>query len=43
MIGNIVFLTISSNRQIEAIVFKRVLKELLNNPKWITMDEKIII
>ena len=43
MIGNIVFLTLSSNRQIETLVFKRVLKKLLNNPKWITMDEKIII
>ena len=34
------FLTISSNRQIEALVFKRALKKRLNNPNWIIMDGK---
>ena len=34
------FLTISSNRQIEALAFKRALKKRLNNPNWIIMDGK---
>ena len=34
------FLTISSNRHIKALIYKRPSEKRLNNPKWITMNGK---
>ena len=34
------FLTVSSNRHIKALVFQRALNKRLNNQKWIRMDGK---
>ena len=34
------FLTVSSNRHIKALVFKIALNKCLNNQKWIRMDGK---
>ena len=40
VIGNIVFLTISSNQHKKALVFKRALKKRVNKPNWIMIDGK---